>query len=159
TAQFYEGLERVHERRADGRPGWSDDNLDDLRMLAGLPPARDNLPELRSEAAAALGAVGLRHVRDLAPGFPACSVAFSPDGKTLALGGWRPEPGDVLRVKLLDPATGRGVRDLTYPVDREWERVRAKGERSDGCRALAFNPDGTWLVLGTRSGRLVRWDM
>src|SRR5262249_23465552 len=29
----------------------------------------------------------------------------------------------------------------------------------DGVRGIAFSPDGRWLVVGTRSGQIHRWDL
>ena len=63
------------------------------------------------------------------------SVAFSPDGATLAIGSWN-------ALKLLDVADGREL----------WSRA------SDASGSLAFSPDGTTLTLtGRNAVRL--WDV
>jgi WD40 domain-containing protein/cytochrome c len=56
---------------------------------------------------------------------PVTALAFAPDGKRLAVGGYQ-------TVRLLDPATGKPVRTLPGPVDQ--------------VQALAWSPDGKWLA-------------
>jgi WD40 repeat protein len=154
---FNARLERVRQRRVEPDSGWGDESLADLRELAAKRPASDVFPELRSEAAAALAAVDLRPVRTLAEGFSAYAPAFSPDGTTLALCGWSWEPATRRgRVRLIEPASGRAARELTFPIDPAWSL--REGVR-DGCRSVAFSPDGRWLVVGTRGGQLARWDL
>ncbi|MDP9861640.1 MULTISPECIES: serine/threonine-protein kinase [Streptosporangium] len=76
-------------------------------------------------------------------GYQKNALAFSPDGRTLAIG-----PGDVPAVTLWDLTTMRRVREL------RWE--------AGGTYTLAFTPDGRRLaVAGTEGGRnAVRiWDV
>jgi len=67
-------------------------------------------------------------------GYP---VAFSPDGRLLAVGGWRGTTG------LWDTATGQLVRRLDDPGTR--------------VAALVFSPDGRTLVTGSDAVRL--WEV
>ena len=69
------------------------------------------------------------------------SIAFSPDGTTLATGSL--EYADVVR--LWDVATGKEVRQL-------------RGARG-GAASLAFSPDGKTLYAGTGSSLIVGWDL
>lgn len=150
--RFFAGLERVRQRRDDPYASWSGQSLADLRELAALGPARDHLAELRSEVAAALAAA------DLGPGplladFPAYATHYSADDRWLAVAGWT--AGARGRVELTDRTTN-ARRDLTFPVDAKWQD---RAGRPDGARCIRFSPDARWLVVGTRSGWLVRWDM
>jgi WD40 repeat protein/serine/threonine protein kinase/Flp pilus assembly protein TadD len=71
------------------------------------------------------------------------AVAFSPDGKTLAIAG---RPNGMPTVKLWDVATGAERATLTTP-GTGW-----------GANSLAFAPDGKTLAVGTVP-LVVLWDL
>jgi WD40 repeat protein len=78
-------------------------------------------------------------------GDPPCnlfSVAISPDGKTLAVG------GTAAFVSLTDLATGQLKRRLAYDKPLNESHVYT----------LAFGPDGQLLAAGTRDGRILLWN-
>ena len=78
---------------------------------------------------------------------PVQAVAFSPDGKVLAVGYTAfQRPGQTT---LLDPATGREIRTLTQPKDTY---------NSASLYALAFSPDGRLLATGLYTG-VALWDV
>jgi eukaryotic-like serine/threonine-protein kinase len=158
AADFATTLERIRQRRIAADAGWTTANHADLRRIAVTPLAEQFLPDLRTEVILAHTAVDLEAPRLLAPGFKAYAPAYRPDGRIIALGGWLPDLTGTCRVELYDPITGHLKQTLTYKTDRDWEKRYGKAN-IDGCRSLVFSPDGRWLVLGTRSGWLIRWDM
>ena len=72
-------------------------------------------------------------------------LTFSPDGKMVALSGlgeirlWNTETGDEYAIPLADLSAG--IHNIPT------------------VSALAFSPDGRWLVSGTRSGKIHKWDV
>jgi WD40 repeat protein len=83
---------------------------------------------------------GLRIPRERAADAVGGRLAFSPDGKILAI---NPSSGFV---ELIDSATGREVAILEPPSP----------ERLNG---LTFSPDGSRLAAGTMYGRIDLWDL
>src|SRR5262245_66227242 len=55
-------LSEVRALRASHEPGWRDQALDNLARLVAMPPPRRDSVELRSEAAATLGAADIRYL-------------------------------------------------------------------------------------------------
>jgi serine/threonine protein kinase/WD40 repeat protein/Flp pilus assembly protein TadD len=74
------------------------------------------------------------------PGVTTWAVAFSPDGRVLAV-----ETGEGV-VRLVDPDTGR-------------EYARLEDPNQDRARQVAFSPDGTQLVVNGESQWLHAWDL
>jgi WD40 repeat protein len=86
------------------------------------------------------------NIPNLKPRFPevspVASVAFSPDGKNLAVGGYK-------EVRLLDPQTGQILEKM--------------GGAAGLVRSVAFSPDGKWLAAGgglcQQWGEIQLWDL
>jgi len=90
-----------------------------------------------------LAPAALPDIRPVVPvSSPVASLKFSPDGKLLAVGGYR-------EVRLIDPSTGKEVATLSG--------------HADYVRSIAFSPDGKMLAAGggppQRSGEIKIWDL
>ena len=76
------------------------------------------------------------------------AAALSPDGRTLAVGGWLSPPKNHARtgiIRLLDPRTG-AVKALL----RGHSKV---------IQSLAFSPNGRWLLSGSNDKTARLWDV
>jgi WD40 repeat protein len=147
----------MRSRSAARQPGWTAANLARIpRAVALAHNSPDVLRDLRSSAAEALLAADLMPAEMVAPGLSAAAAATDPVSGLVAFGeqkSW----GDCA-VVLIDANTGRTVRRLSYqtvPLPAEG----GFGLTQDGTRALAFSPDGKRLFVGTRSSRVVRFDL
>src|SRR5262249_57269940 len=81
-------LARIRQRNVTTPLGWTWEGLKDVREASALPGLEGvrSQEELASAAAACFGGVDVRQSRVLVEDFPAGSMAFSPDGKVLAVG-------------------------------------------------------------------------
>jgi WD40 repeat protein len=157
TREYYRLLSQARERRAEPQPGWTWAALDDLTAAARLAPAGQHVVERRSDLVNTLSATDVRLVRALAPGFTAHCLAFDPTGRYLALGQSRAAAFLVASVQIVDIEDKAPPRQFTTIAS---DLIRSlKDQSQDGIRALAFSPDGRWLIAGTAYGQLCRWDL
>jgi WD40 repeat protein len=151
-------LARVRESGVTAHPGWTWKALDDLATAHKLQAGEADRVDYRSLIAECLSRPDLRQVAELAEGLDANALAFSKDGKRLALGERR--HALACSVEVYDPATRKRTASYSFStLATSLKNLQAgKGMYHDGVACLAFSPDGKWLVAGTRQGRLVRWD-
>src|SRR5262245_23176155 len=77
-------LNEVRALRASHEPGWRDQALDNLARLVAMPTPRRDSVELRSEAAATLGAADIRYLDSIdISADDLGSFTFASDGRTL----------------------------------------------------------------------------
>jgi serine/threonine protein kinase/WD40 repeat protein len=154
THEYDALVEGVSARAANLEPNWPSRGLDDLARAAAVNTRVRDHVVLRTQAAACLGAVDISPVARLRPRFSAGQLAFDPTRPVLAVAqfkGWF-----YCDVVLMDVPTGKVLHRLRLRSASVWQR----GEPvQDSVSSLAFSPDGRWLVAGSRSGRLHRWDI
>jgi WD40 repeat protein len=88
------------------------------------------------------------------------SLAFAPDGRTLAVGGG----GYPVAVSLWDPSTGERRGSLTaagsgFTPDGPPPTSPPPGEPGMRIHAVAFSPDGTTLAAACTDGLIRLWDV
>jgi WD40 repeat protein len=163
AAQREEAVQRYHallhevRRKQLSRPQeWTWTGLDRLRQACSLETPVRNVTDLRTEAAALLSGIDLRQQIILARDFRAGAIALHPDGKLLALGQFKALAWAASSVRLLELTEKMPPRSLVVLADPGWT---ASSGVQDGIRGLAFSRDGRWLLAGTRSGWVYRWDV
>jgi serine/threonine protein kinase/WD40 repeat protein len=157
--RFHATLERVRQRRAEPRLGWTSRNLADLNELSRLGPATDFAADLRSELASALSAVDLRPAGMIGEGISSYGVDYSPDGRLIAIGDRRTDPAGNCCVRIYDTMDGQVVVKRLRP-DPGQAAFFKNFNRTNGVRCVRFSPgNGRWLAAGMVDGRLARWDM
>lgn len=156
AAVFRSTMDRVRQRRVNRVAGWQAANRADLMNVAGDEVEPLDLPALRTEAAAIATSFDLGEPRSVATGFRAQAIAFDSASTRLAVAELMSDVIGIPTVRILDLASESEVRRLQYYADRVWE---FRAGRKDGSWSAAFSPDGKWLVVGTRSGWVMVWDL
>jgi WD40 repeat protein len=156
VARYYSLVDRARRRSKDRLVGWTWRALVELQEAARLNFAGRDLVDLRTETALCLAGVDLRATKPLLEDFTASTLAFSPDGQTLAVAQHRQYLPGKPAILLFDWPS-RTIRQR-LPFPRKYE-PEIDQDRNEGIRSLAFSPDGKHLAAGTRSGQIAICDL
>ncbi|WP_439625099.1 protein kinase domain-containing protein [Gemmata sp.] len=159
--EFFRLVTQARNRRLNGRLGWTWAAREDLTHATRLAHDPARATDLRDEMVASLTALDAREVaqwklpeRTEDGHFLAAHPTLPLVAATqFAFPGWT-EGFPQLSVWLLDSATGQLVHTLRAPVDLG---NTSPGGSKESPAGLAFSPDGRWLVMSSRAGRLHRW--
>jgi WD40 repeat protein len=98
-------------------------------------------------------------IRDLGAEFKGMylsAASFAPDGKLLAVGRGGEGEGKLF---LVDPATGKKVRELT-PLHQYGVTGKPRGGQfKDWIHAVSFSADGRWLAAADMAGAVQVWSL
>src|SRR5262245_13935949 len=155
TQKYYALLGNVRQRESRRQPGWTWENLRDLREAARLVTPAIDAWDLRNQAAAALSSFDLRPAGMLDESITVSAIACSPAGRWVALAQQKHWTSSVVLV--VSVPEGRLLHKLVYPSSLTWQAFSS--HRQDGCESLAVSPDGLKLAVGTRSGMIHLFDL
>ena len=172
-------LSEVKALRAGHQLGWRDEALADLKRLVVMPTPRRDLVELRSEAVASIGELGVKEVaRFEASGDTVSKLDFSPDSRTLVtssnngdLNFWDvPDRKHLRRLAGIGRGSYRG--DIVFLPDGELAYITANNRvafltasgrqsarrpferENSGAAKIAIDRGGATLAVGWEDGRI-----
>src|SRR5262249_54221426 len=150
---FYAGRELL----AGLQPGWTHEALEEFRQAAEVRDPAEDVAGLRSDVITCLGSLDARLTASLGKHITPTRLAWHPHGKWIALGIRASLAIPSAAVTLVDPRDPGRTRALRFrPL---WIERGTLSYVPDVVTALAFSPDGRWLIAGMRSGQLHRWDL
>jgi len=148
TYQYLSTINKVAESSANPQLGWTYQGIKALEGATGLKTEALDPVQLRSLLAQCLASVDLKPVDVLAPTTSAFCLAFSPNGRWVAIGKAK---GIITCWIILHDLGKQESKTLSFPT--------SVLTRNTGVRSLAFSPDGRWLAAGMRSGEVHIWDL
>ncbi|MCC6509326.1 MAG: AAA family ATPase, partial [Pirellulaceae bacterium] len=146
-------LNAIRERAFRRPVGWSWENQAELASLKldGLALNEDMRRVLREEYARVAMANDLRKTGSVFKGLRVSTLAWSADGKWLALGE-RTATNVHLHIQIVDAETYQPIQQLAF-----FQSIGnvVTNKETDGVTALLFSPSGKELYAGTRAGEIL----
>ena len=158
VSDFHAGLARVRETMANPRAGWTWHAEDELAKARLLADGKDDQREVANLLIDVLSVHDFRKTKSIKTGITCGAIAFSPDGKKVAVGQGKHATGFSVRVystESTELVADYSVSTLGTSISKLFS---GSSRYQDGTRSLAWSPDGRWLVAGSRFGKLIRWD-
>jgi serine/threonine protein kinase len=138
--------------------GWSWRAVDKLKQASDLKPTGEQVIEMRSQHLDCSLGLDARLVETLNSGKDWIRLRFSPNGQWL----FTAERKDNVEVSIYiyDTSTWELKKKLVLKDNtlEFWGRILSAKESQEGISAMEISPDGRWLVVGTRQGRVHLWD-
>ncbi len=179
TQEYHATVREVREKRVKPTPGWTWPALDLLQKAAESPAAGKDFVELRSLIAETITTPDLREAGRLSSIPSVGSMAISRDRRFLAIGDWRGVPNSNLTIyQIVYGQSGKespkvslrpfrvcGLFTLGDKAKSEMNRVfqglgfAGQKIKNEGIHGAAFSPDGRRVVVGTRNGRIISWNI
>lgn len=158
VSQYHKTISQVREASGTAAHGWTWEAERQLREARPSLPSDQELVPWETAYADVLMHHDLRHLRAVAEGIDAGASAYSPDGTQIAVS--MSKHALEFSVSIYSVADGELLNTYTASnVGVSLQKLlKFDSKYQDGIWALAWSPDGRWLVGGSRFGNLVRWD-
>ena len=148
TNQYFAIINKVRNDLDNVEVGQKSRSLELIEKAAQLVPAEDQLPQLRSLAAAVLSRIDVQNERMITGQYRPFCLAFSPDGRNIAIGTY--ETDGACRVLICDVEQASIIRLLECPS--------TKDVGNDLISRVVFSGDGTKIAAASRYGMIHTWD-
>lgn len=154
---LFANLNNVRERSTRQNLGWSWGNEVELEKVGKRLQPNDNASRrvLREEWAKIAITADVTKLGTVLQGMKVNAIAWSQDQRWIALG-QRTATGTTIKIALLDAASLQPIRQLTF-----FQSIRNAFANfdTDGVESLSFSPDSSELVVGTRAGDILRFEL
>ncbi len=156
--EHYAFVNKVREASANPRHGWTWEAQADYEKLSSKTVEGAAPAELNSLMAETHCRRDARLIGTVAEGIDASAVAFSPDGKRLAVA--QRKSMVLASLAVYDVSTLKAAASYAYSNLGQslGNLLQARKNFHDIATTLAWSPDGRWLALGMKSGRVLAWD-
>ena len=171
-SDYYAGISRARELTASQQPGVTWQAEKELAQIADFVPDGSEKLLFDSLKADIDSRYDLRLVNTVPTRMRYGAMAFSPDGQRIAVGQRKHGTGFTVSIyktaDLVDSSDAESEETkppeplaayIVSTVSNAFSQLLSgTGRYQDGARSLAWSPDGTWLVVGSRFGQLTRWN-
>jgi WD40 repeat protein/tRNA A-37 threonylcarbamoyl transferase component Bud32 len=158
VSEFHKTMSQIREASASAVHGWTWEAETQLRKARQSMPSEEEVTPWQTTYAELLTRHDLRHLRTIGEGIKTSEIAFSPDGKRVALGMNKHATEYSVSVYRVSDGAPLDTYTASSVAASLQQLLSGNAKYQDGIRALTWSPDGRWLVAGTRFGSLVRWD-
>ncbi|WP_425614488.1 protein kinase [Anatilimnocola sp. NA78] len=157
--RYYATVTNVRNLIADHSPGWSEAAENHLQIAVKNKTSAADPIELRGLGIEALSGFDLREGATVDTKMLIGRIAFSPDGKLLAVGELKGT--FTCQIVVYDTATLEPKHKfILLNYETSWKRLTSGYDRfQDGIREFAFSGDGRYLAAGMRFGTIFCFDL
>jgi eukaryotic-like serine/threonine-protein kinase len=153
--ELFAEVNAASQRAAKRQPGWTWINETALVESSKKSTNDQSAKVLREEIARTMISADVRRVRTIVDDLTISCMAFSNDGKVIALG---ENTATFLQVhvRLIDAESLQTIKTLTFSPSLAHALKKIE---TDGVSSLSFSPDNRTLYVGSRGGEILQFDL